>query len=130
MIRQDRRRRVVDRRTVRVGTRWRETRSVYGRSAAVENCVTECEGLRRYTTEARVGARATSEFVFMRYMDGRQTSVRVSVQTRDGGLVYRLAEFLNRRRIRECVVEKNTRTSPTSLMRATWTTHRQCDVRM
>jgi uncharacterized protein YndB with AHSA1/START domain len=91
-----------------VGTRWRETRTVYGQSATVENCVTECEALRRYATEARVGARATTEFVFMPSTDGTNTSVRVSFQTRDGSLVYRLAEFLNRRKIRECVIENNT----------------------
>jgi uncharacterized protein YndB with AHSA1/START domain len=90
-----------------VGTRWRETRTVYGQSATVENRVTECEPLRRYTSEARVGARATTEFVFTPRAEGRQTSVRVSFQTTGGSIAYRLVEFLNRRRMHECVVENN-----------------------
>jgi hypothetical protein len=43
-----------------VGTRWRETRTVYGRSTTVEIHVAEVELQHRYVIEARVGARAIS----------------------------------------------------------------------
>ncbi len=90
-----------------VDTRWRETRRVYGRSATVEIRVTEAEALRRYVTEAHVGARAVTAFDFTSSLDGASTSVRVTFQTEGGGLAYRIAEFLNSRRIRRCVIDNN-----------------------
>jgi len=93
---------------LRVGTRWQETRKVFGRSITVENRVNECEPGRRYVTEAHVGAWATTEFVLTPSADRSHTSVRVTFQTRGGSLGYRLAAYLNRRRIRECVIENNT----------------------
>jgi uncharacterized protein YndB with AHSA1/START domain len=90
-----------------VGTRWRETRTVYGRSTTVEIRVTEVEPLHRYVTEARVGARAETEFVFTPSTDGTQTSVRVTFRTEGGGVTYRLVQFLTSRRIRNCVIDNN-----------------------
>ena len=90
-----------------VASRWRESRIVYGRSATLEICVIECEALLRYLTEAQVGARATTEFVFTPSADGTRTPVQVRFQTRGGGLWYRLAGRLSHQRIRECVIENN-----------------------
>jgi uncharacterized protein YndB with AHSA1/START domain len=63
-----------------VGTRWSETRTVFGRSATLEIRVSESEALRRYLTEARVGARATTEFVFTPSTDG--TCTRATMPSR------------------------------------------------
>jgi uncharacterized protein YndB with AHSA1/START domain len=93
--------------TFGVDTRWRETRTVYGRPATLEIRVTEAEPPRRYVTEAQVGARAVTEFDFTPSMDGTHTSVRVTFRTEGGGLAYRIAEFLNSRRIRTCVTDNN-----------------------
>ena len=92
-----------------VGTQWRETRTVYGRSATVENRVTESQTLHRYVFEAHVGARAITEVVFTPSVDGAHTSVRVTFQTRGGGPAYRLAQFLTLRWVRKCVIDNNTR---------------------
>jgi hypothetical protein len=74
----------------------------------VEICVTQAKAPHRYVTEARVGARAITEFVFAPSADGTHTSVRVTFQVRGGGLVYRLAELLSSRKIRKCVIDNNT----------------------
>jgi hypothetical protein len=91
-----------------VGTRWRETRTVYGRSVTVENRVAECEPLRRYVAVSNVGGQAIMEYTFEPATDGRHTLVRIRFHTRGGGPAYRLANWLNRRMIRECAVENNT----------------------
>lgn len=91
------------------GTRWRETRTVYGgRPATVECVVTACETFRRYTTEAEVDARAITEFGFEPECDDNRTLVRITFRTVEGSRAYRLREFLHRRQIRRCVSENNT----------------------
>ena len=54
-----------------VGTRWRETRRVFGRSATEEMTVTAVEPHRSYTTEASgPGVRYVSGFAFAPTADG------------------------------------------------------------
>ncbi|WP_432994242.1 SRPBCC family protein [Dactylosporangium sp. CA-233914] len=91
-----------------IGTRWRETRTVYGRPTTLILNVIDAEVPLRYVTEAHAGARATTEFVFTPVDDGRRTLIRVTFQTTGGSAVHRLGQFLAARRIRECVVENNT----------------------
>lgn len=90
-----------------IGTRWRETRTVYGRSTTVDMRVTDVDPPHRYVVEAHVGARATSEYLLTPSNDGQHTVVRVTFQTVGGSPFYRLAEFLTARYIRRCVAQNN-----------------------
>lgn len=92
----------------RIGTWWRETRTVYGRPATTEIIVTECSMPRRMAAEAHVGARAVTELDLIPNQTGTHTLVKLSFQTVGGGPGYRVLEFLYRRRIRRCVTENNT----------------------
>src|SRR3954452_9405856 len=91
-----------------IGTRWHATRTVYGRPPTVDMRVAEVDPPHRYVVEARVGARAISEYLFAPADDGKRTVVRMTFQTVGGSPFYRLAELLGGRSIRRCVVQNNT----------------------
>ncbi|MFF5445773.1 SRPBCC family protein [Streptomyces sp. NPDC012888] len=65
-----------------VGTRWRETRRMFGKSATEEMWVTACEAPSRYVTEAEnAGMRYESEFRLAGRGPGR-TAVRMTFAAR------------------------------------------------
>ncbi|MER5928712.1 SRPBCC family protein [Streptomyces sp. NPDC002054] len=80
----------------RVGTRWRETRRMFGKSATEEMWVTVCEAPERYVTEAdNAGMRYVAEFRLTERGPGR-TAVRMtfSAQPQAGGKLPLLARLL------------------------------------
>jgi uncharacterized membrane protein len=90
-----------------VGTRWRETRTVYGQSGTVELRVIECQRSRRYRTESLVDARATMQYRLTPSPDGSTTAVQVTFETTGGSLAYRIQERLYRARLVRCAVDNN-----------------------
>ncbi|MEV7617949.1 SRPBCC family protein [Streptomyces sp. NPDC089799] len=79
-----------------VGTRWRETRRMFGKSATEEMRVTVCDAPVRYVTEAENhGMHYFSEFRLTRRTPGR-TSVRMTFSARPlpGGKLPLLARLL------------------------------------
>ncbi|WP_203879989.1 SRPBCC family protein, partial [Planobispora takensis] len=91
-----------------LGTRWRETRTVYGQSSSANFEVIELEASRRFLAESIVGPRSTMEYVLLPAQDGASTTVRVTSETMGGSLGYKIAEVLSRSRITQCIVENNT----------------------
>jgi len=90
-----------------VGTRWQETRTVYGQPTTVELQVAECEPHRRYLTVTEAAGTSTMEYVFTPRPDGG-TSVAVTFRTTGGPAGARLARWLARQRIEACAIEHNT----------------------
>ena len=67
-----------------VGTRWRETRTMFGRSATEEMWVAECDPLRRTEVRAESGGVAfVTQFQLMLLTDGTETelSMRFAADT-------------------------------------------------
>lgn len=91
-----------------LGTRWRETRTVYGRSASADLEVIQLEPFRRFLTESFVGARSTMEYTVVPVQDGAATTVHVTSETTGGGLLYRLVLSLSHSRVMQCIDEQNT----------------------
>lgn len=59
-----------------VGTRWRETRTMFGRSATQEMWVAECDPLRSTEVQAEAGGtRFTTTFTLVPQSDGAQTEL-------------------------------------------------------
>lgn len=81
----------------RVGTRWRETRRMFGKDATEEMWVTVCEPPERYVVEAEShGSRYVSEWGLRGVDDGAATvvSMRFTAVTTGGGLAGLLAKVL------------------------------------
>ncbi|MFB9721099.1 SRPBCC family protein [Planobispora longispora] len=91
-----------------LGTRWRETRTVYGQSSSANVEVVELDAPHRFLTESVVGPRSTMEYVLLPARDGASTTVRVTSETTGGSLIYKIGEALGRSRITQCIVENNT----------------------
>jgi hypothetical protein len=76
---------------------------------------------------------ATTEFTFAPSADRTHTSVQATFQVIGGGLVHRLAELRNPRKIRNCGRQQTPGISPTSrvpMKRTTRTRQRRTDIRI
>ncbi|GLW45360.1 hypothetical protein Stsp02_10220 [Streptomyces sp. NBRC 14336] len=80
-----------------VGTRWRETRRMFGKDATEEMWVTECEAPERYVVEAEShGSHYVSEWV-LRADGPLTTTVRMTFSgTPTGGVAGMLAKVMGR----------------------------------
>ncbi|MEG3630596.1 SRPBCC family protein [Streptomyces poriticola] len=92
----------------RVGTRWRETRRMFGKEATEEMWVTACEPPERYVVEAEShGTRYVSEWVLR--AEGASTTVRMtfSGQSVGGspGLLARILGGVGARAVRKAVTK-------------------------
>ncbi|MFI8100789.1 SRPBCC family protein [Streptomyces sp. NPDC086023] len=91
-----------------LGTRWRETRRMFGREATEEMWVTACEAPTRYVAEAdNSGMHYVSEFVLTETGPGR-TNIRMvfSARPREGHrmpLLARLLGGLGRRAVAKAI---------------------------
>lgn len=89
---------------VGVGTRFRETRKVFGRSATEELAVTEFEPPRRYVVGCDShGCRYRSEFLFT--PRGGGTEVRLTFEAQPLNLIARIMGFLMRPLVKKVVAE-------------------------
>ncbi|MGW6918189.1 SRPBCC family protein [Kitasatospora sp. NPDC054939] len=81
-----------------VGTRWRETRRMFGKSATEEMWVTACEVPQRYVAEAdNSGMHYVSEFRLVETAPGRTTVTMIfSARPQHGGKPPLLARLMGR----------------------------------
>ncbi|WP_240436799.1 SRPBCC family protein [Streptomyces sporangiiformans] len=78
-----------------VGTRWRETRRMFGKRATEEMRVTACEPPSRYVVEAHAqGTRYVSEFALSEEGPGSTTVRMTFTATSSGGVTGLLARLL------------------------------------